>query len=369
MSNTSNDQLLYQIGVTLLPKVGDVIGKKLVSYCGGAEAVFKEKRKIMSKIPGISASLIDKIKGANILARAEEEIKFIRKYDIQPIFYTEKNYPERLKQCIDSPMLIYLKGNADLNSRKIISFVGTRNATEYGKEICNELISGLFPFSVLIVSGLAYGIDTCAHKAALKNNLKTVAVLGHGLDRIYPHANKTLAERIIEKGGLLTDFMSQSKPDRENFPKRNRIVAGIADAVVVVESGKKGGALITADIANSYNRDVFAVPGKIGDAYSEGCNYLIKTNRSALIQSKDDIIYMMGWEDVPVKPNKQRKLFIKLSDEEKTIINLLLKNKELGIDKICIKSKLNATKVAAALINLEFEGIVKCLPGKVYKLI
>ncbi len=361
--------LLYQIGITLIPGVGDIVGKKLIAYCGSVEAVFKEKKKLLLKIPGIGVQTVNSIINQKILERAEEEIKFIEKYKIDTFFYLDDKYPYRLKQCEDSPMLLFYKGNADLNAPKIISIVGTRKSSEYGKEICSSLIEGLIEQNILIISGLAYGIDTCAHKISLENNLKTVGVLAHGLDKIYPQLNKSLAEKIIKSGGLLSEFLSKTIPDRENFPKRNRIIAGLSDAVIVIESAVRGGALITADIANSYNRDVFAVPGRLYDKYSKGCNNLIKTNRAALVQSAEDIKYIMGWEITKKKPKKQQQLFIKLSPEEETIVNILKEKQELGIDKISSLSKLTISKVASALLNLEFEGIIKCLPGKVYRML
>ena len=361
--------LLYQIGITLIPGVGDIVGKKLIAYCGSIEAVFKEKKKLLLKIPGIGKSTVNSIINQNILERAEEEIRFIEKYKIDTLFYLDDKYPYRLKQCEDSPMLLFYKGTADLNAPKIISIVGTRKASEYGKEICSSLIEGLIEQNILIVSGLAYGIDTCAHKTSLESNLKTVGVLAHGLDKVYPQLNKSLAEKMLNNGGLLTEFLSKTTPDRENFPKRNRIIAGLSDAVIVIESAIRGGALITADIANSYNRDVFAVPGRLYDKYSQGCNNLIKTNRAALVQSAEDIKYIMGWEIMKKKTKKQQRLFIKLSPEEETIVNILKEKQELGIDKISSLSKLSASKVASALLNLEFEGIIKCLPGKVYRML
>ncbi len=359
--------LIYQIGISLIPGVGDINGKKLISYCGGAEAVFKEKKQALMKIPGIGFSLVNSILSQKVLERAEEEIGFIEKHKISPLFYTDKKYPQRLKHCIDGPMMIYYKGNADLNSTRIISIVGTRKATEYGKEFCAKLVADLTGLDLMVVSGLAYGIDTHAHKSAVKNEMATVGILAHGLDRIYPQVNKSLAEKMVKNGGLLTDFISKTNPDRENFPKRNRIVAGISDATVVIESAIKGGALITANIANSYNRDVFAFPGRVNDHYSEGCNFLIKTNRAALIQSAKDIKYIMQWEPESGKIPKQHKLFKELSQEEELIVNILKENEETSIDYIVLKSKLSMSKIASILLNLEFDGIVKSLPGKMYK--
>lgn len=361
--------LLYQIGITLIPGVGDINGKKLVSYCGSPEAIFKEKKSKLLKIPGIGQSTVNSITSQKVLQRAEQEIKFIEKYKIQPFFFLDENYPCRLKHCIDSPMMIYYKGNADLNHEKIVAVVGTRRASEYGKTMTDAIIEGLSDLGVIIISGLAYGIDTCAHKAALNCNLETIGVLAHGLDRIYPSANRKLAEKMIQQGGLLTEFQSNSNPDRENFPKRNRIVAGISDALIVIESANRGGALISAGIANSYNRDVFSVPGKIGEKYSEGCNFLIKTNRAALIQSAEDVKYIMGWESNKNNAGKQKKLMLTFSPDQQKIMDLLKSSNNAGIDYIISKANLSPSKVASILLDLEFEGIVKCFPGKIYKIV
>ncbi|MBE0637989.1 MAG: DNA-protecting protein DprA [Bacteroidales bacterium] len=361
--------LLYQIGLTLLPGVGDVLGKKLVAYCGGVDAVFKQKREALEKIPGIGEKLVSSILSQNVLQRAEEEIAFIEKHNITPLFYLDKNYPDLLKHCADSPVMLYYKGNASLNVTKIISIVGTRKATDYGKEVCEKLIRGLAEYNVLVLSGLAYGIDTCAHRSALENKLNTVAVLGHGLDRIYPFMNRGLATKMLEHGGLLTEFMSKTLPDRENFPQRNRIIAGMADATVVVEAAKSGGALITAAIANSYSRDVFAIPGRIGDTWSEGCNLLIRDNKAALIQDASDLAMLMGWENnKDKKQGRQPALFTELSPDEEKIVGIMRVNGNMGIDEITIKSDLPTSKVASVLLNLEFQGVVRALPGKIYKL-
>jgi len=360
--------LLHQIGITLIPGVGDINGRKLISYCGGVEAVFKEKKEALLKIPGIGSSTVNSIVSQSVLKRAEEEIAFIEKHRISPLFYLDKSFPRRLSHCADAPLMVYYKGNTDLNSGKVVSIVGTRRATDYGRRICNEIVEELASLDILIVSGLAYGIDTCSHKAALKNDLNTVGVLAHGLDRLYPADNRNLAKEMGNHGGLLTEFMSKTNPDRENFPKRNRIVAGLADAVIVIESAARGGALITAGIANSYNRDVFAVPGKLHSKYSEGCNMLIKTNRAALMQSAADVILMMQWQPESKKPAKQRKLFVELSPDQEKIVEILKENKETHIDTITVKSGFTGSKIAAVLLNLEFEGVVNSLPGKMYRL-
>jgi DNA processing protein len=364
--------LLNQIAITLIPGIGDITGKKLIEHCGDVEAVFTEKKQKLHKIPGIGEHLVAAIINgrSQALLRAEKEIKFIEKYKIDCYFYTEDTYPSRLKNCIDAPMMLYFKGKCNLNQAKIISIVGTRSATEYGKSCCKAIVDGFAGSDVLIISGLAHGIDTCAHKEALKNKLETVAVLAHGLDRIYPVVNRSLAEKMLDSGGLVTDFISETNPDRENFPRRNRIIAGLADATLVVEAAKKGGALITADIANSYNRDVFAIPGKIDDTYSEGCNYFIKIQKAALVQSADDIKYIMHWKIEETKNEAiQRKLFINLTPDEEAIIKLLTETRELSIDTICFNMQATISRVAAALLNMEFEGIIKRLPGKMYCLI
>lgn len=364
-----SEQLLYKIGLTLIPGVGDIGGKKLVAYCGGPEAVFREKRRQLEKIPGIGPQTIDNIVKQNVLSRAEEEIAFIDKRNIRPLFYLDKDYPKRLQHCADSPMLVYYKGCANLNQQRIVGIVGTRNASDYGKHFCERIVEELIPDQVIIVSGLAYGIDSCAHRASLKYGIQTVGVLAHGLDRIYPYSNKGMSEKMIENGGLLTEFMSQTNPDRENFPRRNRIVAGMIDALIVVESAKRGGALITAEIANSYSRDVFAVPGRIGDTYSEGCNYLIRINKAALLESAANIRYLMGWNQQSTSVSAQTKLFKEFTEDEQKIMDIFGQEKECGIDEIMLRSEFPASKLAGLLLTLEFDGIIVALPGKKYKIV
>lgn len=359
--------LQYQIALTLIPGIGDIVGKKLMAYCGGVEAVFSENKNALMKIPGIGRATVNSIVSQNVLHKADAEIGFIEKKNIKPLFYTDKEYPARLLNCEDGPLLLYYKGNADLNFQRVIGFVGTRKATSQGRVICERFMEGLKTKDVLVVSGLAYGIDSYSHKAALDSGLKTVGVLGHGLDRIYPAQNKKLATNMIDNGGLLTEFMTKTKPDRENFPKRNRIVAGMCDAIVVVESGIKGGAMITAGIANSYNRDVFAVPGRVNDEYSKGCNMLIKSTRAALAESAKDIAYIMGWDDLKVDIKKQRDLFLQLNGDQKLIYDIIEDAKEISVDKLAVESALPTSKVAAALLMLEFEGLIQSLPGKLYK--
>ncbi len=370
MPDNTNDQLQYRIALTLLPGVGIANARKLIALTGSAKALFTEKKNALQRITGLKDQAIDSILDSKeYLQRAEKECRFIETNNIRTFFFTDDDFPVRLKQCTDSPIIIYSQGNADLDAQYIVSIVGTRKATDYGKEVCHNLINGLSSLGVLIVSGLAYGIDTAAHRNALDAGLPTVGVLAHGLDRIYPDVNIPLARRMLEQGGLVTEFMSYTNPDRENFPMRNRIIAGLSDATIVVEAGPKGGALITADIANSYNRDVFAVPGRVSDLYSTGCTSLIKTNRAALVEKPEDILYIMGWDKEKTKKEPvQQKLFIQLEPDQETIYSILKEHGECSIDKLCVESKMNAGKIATALLNLEFEGLIKSLPGKMYRI-
>lgn len=363
-----NDGLLYEVALTLVPGIGDVNGKKLVAYCGGAEAVFREKRNALSKIPGIGEKTVDSIMSQNVLSRAEKELAFAKKHDVRILYYLSHDYPKRLQHCYDSPMILYCKGYADLNVDKVIGVVGTRGVTDYGKYMTGKIISGLVGDDVLVVSGLAYGVDTCAHVASVKNGLKTAAVLAHGLHTIYPPMNVSLARRILEEGGcLLTEQISGVEPDRENFPKRNRIVAGMIDCLVVVESASKGGALITAEIANAYDREVFAVPGRIGDMYSAGCNMMIKANKANIMLDVNDLRSIMRWdEDKKVVP-KQMKMFREFGEDEKSVMGLFEECDVVYLDKIITETRLSPTKIASILLSLEFDGILTALPGKRYQ--
>jgi DNA processing protein len=358
--------LMQEIALTLIPMIGDVQGKKLVAYCGGVEAVFREKKKNLVKVPGVGEAIAASIHRKSNFARAELEMEFIRQFKITPLFYLDPGYPDRLKHCEDGPMMLYFKGNANMCQKRILSVVGTRMPTDYGKAMCDQVIHGLADQGVLIVSGLAYGVDTAAHRASLASGLQTVGVLAHGLDIVYPYVNRPLAEKMVENGGLLTEFMSRTKLNRDYFPRRNRIIAGMADATLVIESAERGGALITADIANSYSRDVFAVPGRTTDQKSSGCNRLIRSNKAALVQNAEDICYLMGWDQSPHKPQAQQKLFFELNDEEKKILEMLETRNEAGIDEIYLTSGMTASKVAAILLKLEFDGLIRSLPGKRY---
>ncbi len=363
------DSLKYKIALMLIPKVGSINGKKLVAYCGGVEGIFKEKKQALLKIPGIGKSTVWAIKQKTTMERVEKELDFIQKHEITPLFFLDKDYPRRLKQCVDGPLMLFYKGSCDLNAKRILAVVGTRRPSDHGKAACIRFIEDLADPGLVIVSGLAYGIDSVAHRAALDNEMESVAVLAHGLDIIYPAQNREIAGRMLGQGGLLTEFFSNTNPDRENFPKRNRIVAGMSDAVLVIESAEKGGALITADIANSYDRDVFAVPGRLTDEVSVGCNYLIKSNKAALVQSAEDIKYLMGWDDQPdTIAGKQHKILFDLSREESLVIEVLKQHGSLNIDQIYNLVQLGTSQLSAVLLGLEFKGAIRNLPGKVYKM-
>ncbi len=367
---TTKDTLLHEVALTFLPSVGDILVKGLVSYCGGVKEVFDASHAKLQRAPGIGDTRAREIMNSNALERAAQELKFIEKNAIKPLFYLDSDYPKRLLQCHDSPVMLYYKGNTDLNMHRIVGIVGTRNATDYGKMVTEQIIDKLQSHNVLVTSGMAYGIDIIAHRAALKQGLPTVGVLGHGLDRLYPAQHKSTADKMYEQGGLLAEFPSGTMPDRENFPRRNRVVAGMSDATIVVETKIKGGSMITATLANSYDRDVFAVPGNINQPCSEGCNYLIRTNRAAILDSMDEFLEVMRWtdaENTPAPP-RQLQLLTDLSPDEKMVIDLLQEHKQLAIDELTFRARMPASQVAAALLGLELNGIVRTLPGKMYAL-
>ena len=363
-----NNDLIFQIALTRIPHIGHVHAKTLISIFGTAEGIFKTPKSKLEKVDGIGQIRATSIKSFSDFKSCEKEIHFTEKHQIKPIFINDSEYPKRLLNCYDSPVLLFYKGNTSLNNSRFVSIVGTRANTDYGKIICEQFIDELKTYNITVISGLAYGIDTIAHKSALKNNLATVGILAHGLDRIYPYANKTIAKQMIENGGLLTEYPSGTNPDKQNFPERNRITAGICDALVVIETGKSGGSLITAEIANSYNKDVFAFPGRINDAKSDGCNQLIKNNKACLISSSEDLVNLMGWnEKKTTKMPKQQSLFNDLNNEELLLMKLLEASVDIDIDTLIFKSGLSHSAIAVALLSLEMNGLIKGLPGKRYK--
>jgi DNA processing protein len=340
-----------------------------VSHFGSVEPIFHESYRNLIKIPGIGSGIAKYISDRTYLEVAEKEAEYVTKNNIKTHFYLDTDYPFRLRQCDDSPVVFFFKGNCNLDASKILSVVGTRNATTRGKDICEKIIAGLAAGhpDLIIVSGLAYGIDITAHKSALSNGIQTIGVLAHGFKTTYPAIHATTAKAMVNKGGLVTDFLSDALPERNNFLKRNRIIAGLADATVVIESGIKGGALITADIANSYNRDVFAVPGRPDDQWAAGCNSLIKSNKAILAESSDDIEYFLGWKPENSLPAVQRTLFSELDDNEKIIFELLSKQGELTIDSICRLLVIPVYKLSSLLLQMEFKGLLKCSPGNLYR--
>lgn len=363
------DELYYQVALTMIPDLGPVRTKILMDHFGNASAIFKARKKEISCVEGIGEFSARAIKEWNGFSEVEEEICFIEKHHIQPLFITDPGYPKRLLHCYDPPSLLFYRGTADLNSSRIISIIGTRNHTDYGKQVTEQLIHALEPQQVLIISGLAFGIDSIAHKISLQQGIPTVGVLGHGLDTIYPSQNKSLAKDMLSNGGLLTEFRRNTKPDKHNFPKRNRIVAGMADATIVIETASKGGSMITAELAYNYNRDVFAIPGRITDHKSSGCLQLIKQNKAVLLTGAEQLAEMMGWVDKKKLIKKQKELFIELTADEKIIVQLLQEKESIPIDTLYLLSGLSSSSVASAILNLEIQNVISALPGKMYKLL
>jgi DNA processing protein len=362
------EPLAYEVALTLLPGVGDILAKNLVSYCGSPQGVFNAPKTKLLKVPGIGRKTAQAIAGHKVFERALEEVEFIRKKKLRTFFYHEKIYPSRLTHCADSPLLLYGLGTFDPNAPRIVGIVGTRNATAYGKEMVKQIIADLAPYKPVIVSGLAYGIDIAAHRAALSAGLSTLAVLAHGLDRIYPGVHKDTARKMLKQGGLITEYPSQTNPDAENFPQRNRIIAGLVDALIVVESDLKGGAVITADVANSYDREVYAVPGRLGDPWSRGCNFLIQTNRASIYTGVDQLAENLRWELKQRAPEKQRKLLLNLTDDQKKVVATLKETDSISSDDLAIRTGFPPSKVAAVTLELEFEGVIKALPGSRFAL-
>ena len=360
---------VYRIALGMIPGIGGITARKILAFTGSAKAAFSVPKKTLLGIPGVGDLLADRMRSTGILDQAKRELEFINKRRITCLFYGEDAYPESLLDCYDAPMLLYMLGQVNLNGRRMISIVGTRRPGSYGLDMCKCLVRDLASLNreLVIVSGLAYGIDHCAHKSAMENGLNTIAVLGHGLRYMYPALHRPVAEKITRQGALLTDFVSDQKPERNNFIRRNRIIAGLSDATIVVQSGHKGGALITADIANSYHRDVFSFPGRVGDPVSAGCNQLIKTHKAALIEGAGDVAYLLGWDiDSPDEKEKQEKLFHGLTDKEKQIIEILRSEGHVSPERISLKCSIPASRISEILLNLELAGLIKCLPGDVY---
>ena len=364
----TKEELKYQIALTLVNGIGAVQARLLLDHFETAENIFKAKKRDLGLIEGIGEFRASQIKAFDCFKEAEDEIAFIEKHHIQPLSITNKDYPQKLLHCYDAPTMLYYRGSTSLNSHKSISIIGTRTNTDYGKQITEKIIDELQQHNVIIVSGLAFGIDAIAHKASVKNQLPTVGVLAHGLDSIYPAQHKSLAKEMLLNGGLLTEFRKNTKADKHNFPRRNRIVAGMTDATIIIESSEKGGSIITAELAYNYNRDVFAVPGKITDSKSAGCLKLIQQNKAALFTTVEQMLEELGWQQKSQNIKKQRELFIELSEDEKIVVDIIKEKDSVGIDEIYLKSNLSSSSVASAILTLELQNVLICMPGKMYKL-
>ncbi|MBB3186876.1 DNA-processing protein DprA [Microbacter margulisiae] len=366
----NESSLRYYIGLTLIKGIGPILAKNLIAFLGSAEAVFKEKASTLEKIPGIGTILATIIadQASTALALADKELEYIHAHHIRPLIFSEQDYPFRLKECDDSPIVLYYDGTINLNDGHFIAFVGTRMPTDYGKSWCTSMIEELAQklSNIIIVSGLAYGIDITAHKVALKNEIPTIGVVAHGLDRIYPATHTPIGNKMAKNGGIVSEYSTGTNPDRPNFVQRNRIIAGLSDAIIIVESAARGGALLTAEAANSYNRDVFALPGRIGDIRSEGCNNLIKENKAMLIGSSTDLLNAMNWESKD-NVSTQQTLFSDLNQDEQTILTLLRKSEGLQINQLTVQTQWPVEKLFSMLLEMEFKGIIRVLPGNVYK--
>ncbi|KFF07451.1 DNA-processing protein DprA [Flavobacterium reichenbachii] len=365
----TDQELFYLLALLKVDGVGDIMAKKLLTHFGSAEEIFKAKKNQISSIDGVGTVLLKNLNDKSIFEKAAKELEFIKSDSVNVSFFQDESYPERLKHCIDSPVLIFTSGNIDLKNKKIISIVGTRQITSYGTEFCKKLIEDIAPLDPVIVSGFAYGVDIVAHQIAMDNNLQTIGVLAHGLNQIYPKTHKKYMAGMEKNGGFITEFWSSSNPDKEKFVRRNRIVAGMTEATIVIESADKGGSLITANMANEYNRDVFAVPGRVTDRYSQGCNNLIKTQKANVLTDAADLIYMLNWDIENKTKTIQKQLFIDLEIDEQKVYDFLLKNGKELLDIIALRCDFPIYKMSGVLLNMELKGVIRPLPGKLFEAI
>lgn len=366
----TDTDLLNTLALMRVEGVGDIVAKRLINHMGSAEAVFKAKKQQLLAIEGVGEILYNNLRNETVFKLAEKEVKFVRDEGIQPLYYLSSSYPERLKHCIDGPVVLFSSGRINLAERKTISIVGTRQMTSYGADFCRKLIEDLAPLNPVIISGFAYGVDIYAHQVAMEQNLQTIGVVAHGLNQIYPKVHKKYVAGMEENGGFLTEFWSTSNPDKENFVKRNRIVAGLSEATIIIESAEKGGSLITANLANDYNRDVFAAPGRITDKYSMGCNNLIKSQRANLLTGAADLIYLLNWE-LEEKKHKpvQKQLFVQLDADEQIVYDYLQKNGKELLDIIALHCGTPVFRLSSLLLNMELKGVIRPLPGKLFEAI
>jgi DNA processing protein len=362
-------QLLYALALQAVPNIGDITAKKLIRHCGSPEAVFKESKASLLKIEGIGTHSIKNINQSTHLKTAEKELTFMEKNSIQGLYFEDANYPFRLKHCIDGPIVLFQKGTIDWEKRPIISVVGTRKITTYGLSQCEKIIETLAVFNPIIVSGFAYGTDISAHKSALKHHLQTVGCMAQGLQHTYPKSHLKYRNLIENQGGFVTDFWSTAVMDPSNFLKRNRLIAGLSEATIVIESAEKGGSLATATMAFGYNREVFALPGRITDSQSQGCHSLIKTKNAHLVSTPADIPYILNWSLETQKKVVQKKLFVELDSDEKIIYNYLKKESTSSLDVLAIACDMPTSKAAYLLLNLELKGVCRPLPGQEFELV
>ncbi len=362
------EELRFVLALQRVKGIGDINAKKLITHCGSAKNIFKEKQKVLEKINGIGSYTIRHLFDKENLMEADKELEYLQKNAIEASYFLDSNYPDKLKHCIDAPILLFKKGKINLNNQPIISIVGTRKITSYGRSFCEKLINELKEYNPIIVSGFAYGVDICAHKAALKSKLQTIGVIAHGFEEMYPKLHKKYVNEVCENGGFITDFWHNNVLIKENFLKRNRIIAGLSEATIIIESADRGGSLVTADIANSYNRDVFAVPGRTSDNFSKGCNDLIKRNKAAILTSSNDLVEMLNWKLEEEKPKIiQKQLFLELDETEQMIYNFLLENGKQLLDGIAANCKIPIHKTTGVLFSLEMKGVVKPLPGRLFE--
>lgn len=367
----TDTEIIAALRLQAIPNIGNVIAKRMIAHCGGPMAVFKDKLQHLLRIDGVGKFTLQGLHNSSYLDAAEAEYQYLQKENIGFTYFMDDDYPYYLKHCRDRPLFLFRRGNMDVKGRKIISVVGTRNITSYGAAFCESFIEDIAPLDPIIVSGFAYGVDIAIQKAAMEKGLQTIGCLAHGLNQIYPKAHKKYVSPIEEHGGFFTEFWSTSQPDRENFLKRNRIIAGLSEATVVIESAEKGGSLVTADLANGYNREVFAVPGRSSDRYSRGCNNLIKQQKAHIMTSAADVIYMLGWELDGKKEESgvQKKLFVELNETEKSIYSYLQLNGKQLLDNVALECKLSVPITSSSLLNMEMKGLVRPMPGKIFEAI
>lgn len=368
-----SDEKIQQIALTLVPGVGDVLIRQLISYTGSAEEVFRSSLPKLQKIPGIGATIAHSILHSDVRQLAEIALKRLEKLNARALFYTDAEYPTRLKTLYDAPAMLYYQGAADLNATRTLALVGTRQATDYGRRVTEDIVQGVQPYGVTIVSGLAYGIDIAAHRASLAYQLPTIGVMASGIDIVYPTVHQKTSQEMLVQGGILTENRPGIKPDARLFPARNRIIAGLSDGIIVVESAAKGGSLVTAEYANNYHREVFAVPGQLNQAFSLGCNKLIRENKAQIYTSPQDLIQAMNWDqpssDTFTKAAASTPaVSLNFTDDESQVL-ALLRQTDMHIDDLSWLSQIPMGKLASLLLSLEFQGVVRSLPGKKYQVV